>query len=110
MRCIPKFSLARELGIDWFTDARVVYPAGIVEARAGAALLAGLLPGIMILALRISFNLGIAFLPPRDLSGHLLILSTMYVLLVRGTEGIPPRPAADRRFLAQRPAVEAGRA
>ena len=44
----------------------------------------------MILALWIPFNLGIAFLPAEELIGHLPILSTMYVLLVRGTEGIPP--------------------
>jgi uncharacterized membrane protein YphA (DoxX/SURF4 family) len=106
----PEFNIAREAGIGWFTDERFVYGAGIVEATAGAALLAGFLPRVVILALWIPFNLGIAFLPPQELIGHLPILSPMYVLLVRGTEGIPPRPADSRRFPTQRPAVEAGRA
>ena len=71
-------------------------PLGIIEATAGAALLCGFLPRVVILGLWIPFNLGIAFLPPTELIGHLPILATMYVLLVRGTEGIPPRLADDR--------------
>lgn len=90
----PQFNVARELGIDWFTDRRFVYAAGIVEAMAGIALLSGYLTRVVILALWIPFNLGIAFLPPQELIGHLPILSTMYVLLVRGTEGIPPPATA----------------
>lgn len=90
----PNFNIARELGIDWFTDRRFVYAAGIVEVTAGVALLSGYLPRVVILALWIPFNLGIPFLPPTELIGHLPILATMYLLLVRGTEGIPPREAA----------------
>lgn len=86
----PTFNVARELGIDWFTDRRFVYAAGIVEVTAGVALLSGYLTRVVILALWIPFNLTIAFLPATELIGHLPILSTMYVLLVRGTEGIPP--------------------
>ena len=86
----PRFNVARELGFDWFTDRRFVYAAGIVESVAGIALLSGYLTRVVILALWIPFNLGIAFLPAEELIGHLPILSTMYVLLVRGTEGIPP--------------------
>jgi uncharacterized membrane protein YphA (DoxX/SURF4 family) len=89
----PHFNIARQLGIEWFTDERFVYAAGIVEVTAGAALLCGFLPRVVILALWIPFNLGIPFLPPTELIGHLPILATMYVLLVRGTEGIPPRTA-----------------
>jgi uncharacterized membrane protein YphA (DoxX/SURF4 family) len=89
----PHFNVPRELGMEWFTDRRFVYAAGIVEATAGAALICGFLPRVVILALWIPFNLGIPFLPPLELIGHLPILATMYVLLVRGTEGIPPRPA-----------------
>jgi len=89
----PHFNVPRELGIDWFTDRRFVYAAGIVEATAGAALICGFLPRVVILVLWVPFNLGIPFLPPTELIGHLPILATMYVLLVRGTEGIPPRPA-----------------
>lgn len=84
------FNIPQELGIDWFTDRRFVYTAGIVEVTAGVALLSGYLPRVVILAIWIPFNLGIPFLPPTELIGHLPILATMYLLLVRGTEGIPP--------------------
>jgi uncharacterized membrane protein YphA (DoxX/SURF4 family) len=105
LRTHPRFNVARELGVDWFTDRRFVYLAGIVEATAGIALLSGYLTRVVILALWIPFNLGIAFLPPEELIGHLPILSTMYVLLVRGTEGIPPRHMFDvARARRQRPA------
>ena len=89
----PNFNVPQELGVDWFTDRRFVYTAGIVEVTAGAALLSGYLPRVVILALWVPFNLGIPFLPPTELIGHLPILATMYLLLVRGTEGIPPREA-----------------
>jgi uncharacterized membrane protein YphA (DoxX/SURF4 family) len=105
----PRFNVAQDVGIDWFTDRRFVLAIGIVEVTAGFALIAGFLPRLVILALWIPFNLGIAFLPPQELIGHLPILSTMYVLLVRGTEGIPPRETGASAAPAQRPAVEAGR-
>lgn len=89
----PHFNVARELGFAWFTDERFVYAAGIVEVTAGAALLCGFLPRVVILVAWIPVNLGIPYLPPIELIGHLPILATMYVLLVRGTEGIPPRNA-----------------
>lgn len=110
LREYPHFNVARQLGFDWFTDERYVEAAGIVEATAGAALLAGFLPRVVILALWIPFNLGIAFLPPQELIGHLPILSTMYVLLVRGTEGIPPLVVDSQRSPAQRPAAHAAMA
>ncbi len=94
LREYPRFNFMQELGADWFTDRRFIYAAGIVEATAGFALLSGYLTRVTILALWIPFNLGIAFLPPQELIGHLPILSTMYVLMVRGTEGIPARVAA----------------
>ena len=90
----PHFNVARELGLTWFTDERFVYAAGIVEVVAGAALLSGLLTRVVILGLWIPFNLGIPFLPPTELIGHLPILATIYILLVRGTEGIPPPEVA----------------
>ena len=100
----PRFNVARELGFEWWTDRRFVYAAGIVEATAGIALLSGYLTRVTIVALWIPFNLGIAFLPPQELIGHLPILSTMYVLLVRGTEGIPaPEPGRGRAFEADPP-------
>ncbi|MEJ7762066.1 MAG: hypothetical protein WKF80_04670 [Thermomicrobiales bacterium] len=94
LREYPNFNVARELGFTWFTDERFVFAAGIVEVVAGAALLSGLLPRVVILGLWIPFNLGIPFLPPTELIGHLPILATIYILLVRGTEGIPPPEAA----------------
>jgi len=86
----PNFNVARLAGFDWFTDERFVYAIGIGEATAGFALLSGFLPRVVILGLWIPFNLGIAFLPAEELIGHLPILATMYVLLVRGEEGVPP--------------------
>ena len=106
LREYPDFNLAQLLGFP-LSDEGFVYLAGIVEMTAGIALLAGFLPRVVILALWIPFNLGIVFLPAEELIGHLPILSTMYVLLVRGTEGIPPRvedPAADP-YPAQHPAT-----
>ncbi len=87
----PDFNVARGLGLDWFSDERFMYTAGIVEATAGIALLSGKLIRVVILLLWIPFNLGIPFLPPEELIGHLPMLATMYVLLVRGTAGIPPK-------------------
>jgi uncharacterized membrane protein YphA (DoxX/SURF4 family) len=109
LQAYPEFNIGRQVGIDWFTDERFVYAAGIVEAVAGAALISGFLPRVVILALWIPFNLGIAFLPPTELIGHLPILSTMYVLLVRGTEGIPPQPESQEPYPSQRPASAAAR-
>ena len=108
LREYPRFNFMRELGVEWFTDRRFIYAAGIVEATAGFALLSGYLTRVTILALWIPFNLGIAFLPPQELIGHLPILSTMYVLMVRGGEGIPA-PAAARAAAraAVRPAAPA---
>jgi len=108
----PHFNVPRELGIAWFTDERFVDAVGIVEATAGIALLAGFLPRLVILTLWIPFNLGIAFLPAEELIGHLPILSTMYVLLVRGTEGIPPpveqRARTAEPYPSQRPSARIG--
>ena len=110
----PEFNVLRSIGLDWFTDERFVYTAGIVEITAGAALISGRLVRVVIVGLWIPFNLGIAFLPPQELIGHLPILSAIYVLLVRGTEGIPPRTATSDATQAatdlaptQRPAIPA---
>lgn len=109
----PKFNVGRELGIDWFTDHRFVLMIGIIELTAGIALLSGLMNRVVILALWVPFNLGIPFLPPQEMLGHLPILAAMYVLLVRGTEGIPskelsptPGEAAQRPASDAAPAVE----
>lgn len=89
LREYPEFNVLGSLGLSWFTDERFTYTAGIVEITAGAALISGKLIRVVIVGLWIPFNLGIAFLPPQELIGHLPILAAIYVLLVRGTEGIP---------------------
>ena len=89
LREYPAFNVLGSLGLSWFTDERFTYTAGIVEITAGTALISGKLIRVVIVGLWIPFNLGIAFLPPQELIGHLPILSAIYVLLVRGTEGIP---------------------
>jgi hypothetical protein len=103
----PKFNVLGWAGIDWFTDERFVYLIGIIETMAGCALIAGYLPRLVILGLWIPFNLGIAFLPPQELIGHLPILAAMYVLLVRGTEGVPAPEVSQEPAPAQRSAAEA---
>jgi uncharacterized membrane protein YphA (DoxX/SURF4 family) len=110
LREYPDFNLGRLFGLP-VSDEQFVYLAGIVEMTAGIALLAGFLPRVVILALWIPFNLGIVFLPAQELIGHLPILSTMYVLLVRGTEGIPSPaavPVADP-YPTQHPPVSVAR-
>jgi hypothetical protein len=94
-------------GIVWFTDERFVLLIGIIETMAGCALIAGYLPRLVILGLWIPFNLGIAFLPPQELIGHLPILAAMYVLLVRGTEGVPSPTVSEEPAPRQRPTAEA---
>lgn len=91
LRHYPDFNLPKLIGVDWFTDRHFVYAAGIVECVSGAALLSGKLPRVVILALWLPFNAGIVFLPPAELIGHLPVLAIMYVLLVRGPQGIPAR-------------------
>lgn len=103
----PKFNVLRWAGIGWFTDERFIYLIGIIETMAGCALIAGYLPRLVILVLWIPFNLGIAFLPPQELIGHLPILAAMYVLLVRGTEGVPSPEISEEPAPPQRPTAEA---
>lgn len=106
----PKFNVLGWAGIDWFTDERFVILIGIIETMAGCALIAGYLPRLVILGLWIPFNLGIAFLPPQELIGHLPILAAMYVLLVRGTEGVPSPAVSEEPAPTQRPTAEAAQA
>ncbi len=110
LREYPNFNIAQRIGLTWFTDERFVLAVGIVEATAGVALLSGLLPRVVILGLWIPFNLGIAFLPAEELIGHLPILATMYVLLVRGEQGIPPRAQEVPERPAEHPASQLERA
>ncbi|MFO7170004.1 MAG: hypothetical protein DIU80_018430 [Chloroflexota bacterium] len=80
LREYPHFNVARTLGLAWFTDERFVLAAGVVELAIGAALIAGVLPRLVIFAMFVPFNLTIPFLPATELLGHLPIFAVMYVL------------------------------
>jgi hypothetical protein len=86
----PNFNFPRAfLGQAWFSDDLFVLAAGLVEATIGVLLISGLLTRVVILGMWLPFNLGIPFLPPQELLGHLPIFGIMYVLLVHGA-GIAP--------------------
>lgn len=70
-------------GMAWFTNDTFVLVAGLTEAAIGAMLISGYGTRLVILAMWLPFNLGIPFLPPQELIGHLPILAAMYVLLVQ---------------------------
>ncbi|HWQ12838.1 MAG TPA: hypothetical protein VNL77_08560 [Roseiflexaceae bacterium] len=77
----PHFNVARALGLSWFSDERFILAAGVVELAIGAALIAGILPRLVIFAMFVPFNLTIPFLPATELIGHLPIFAVMYVLV-----------------------------
>jgi uncharacterized membrane protein YphA (DoxX/SURF4 family) len=90
LRDHPDFNVARQfLGMDWFTDGRLVTAAGVTEAVIGILLIAGLLPRVVILLMWVPFNATVSFLPPVELLGHLPIFGVMYVLLLYGS-GVAP--------------------
>lgn len=76
----PTFNVAHLIGLTWFTDERFILAAGAVELTIGLALISGILPRLVILAMFVPFNLTIPFLPPTELLGHLPIFAVMYVL------------------------------
>ncbi len=79
--------------LSWFTDGRFILAAGVVEATIGILLVSGVLTRVVLLAMWLPFNMGIPFLPPQELLGHLPILGIMYFLLVHGSGIAPQRPA-----------------
>lgn len=92
----PGFNLARDLlGVGWFTDDRFVLAAGVAEGVIGVALASGLLTRVVILGMWLPFNMGVPFLPPQELLGHLPIFGIMYYLLVHSS-GIAPGEPLDR--------------
>lgn len=70
------------LGVDWFTNEVFALTAGLTEATIGVLLISGVLTRVVILGMWFPFNLGLPFLPPQELLGHLPIFGIMYVLLV----------------------------
>jgi hypothetical protein len=93
----PEFNFPRTfLGQAWFSDELFVLSAGLVEATIGVLLISGLLTRVVILGMWLPFNLGIPFLPPQELLGHLPIFGIMYVLLVHSS-GADPRSTSGVR-------------
>ncbi len=89
----PSFNVFHaQLGLPWFTDDLFVLLAGIVEGTIGVLLVSGCLTRVVVLGMWLPFNLGIPFLPPQELIGHLPILATMYVLLVHGPGSLAWQP------------------
>jgi hypothetical protein len=87
----PEFNFPRMfLGQAWFSDDLFVLTAGLIEATIGVLLISGLLTRVVILGMWVPFNVGIPFLPPQELLGHLPIFGIMYVLLVHSS-GADPR-------------------
>jgi hypothetical protein len=70
------------LGLEWFDNELFAFSAGLTEAVIGVLLLSGILTRVVILGMWLPFNLGLPFLPPQELLGHLPIFGIMYVLLV----------------------------
>ena len=84
------------LGVSWFTDELFVLAAGIMEAVIGVLLVSGLLTRVVILGMFVPFNVGVPFLPPQELLGHIPIFGIMYFLLVHSS-GIAPGESIDRQ-------------
>jgi hypothetical protein len=105
----PDFNFMRSLlGLQWFTDDWFVLAAGIVEATIGILLVSGLLTRVVIVGMWVPFNIGVPFLPPQELIGHLPIFGIMYFLLVHSAGiapgeslGRPQPPAAPRLVRAE---------
>ncbi len=96
----PDFNFVRKLpGLAWFDDNLFVLAAGLTEGVIGVALASGLLTRVVILGMFVPFNLGVPFLPPQELLGHLPIFGVMYFLLVHSHGDLTAeqieRPSAD---------------
>ena len=100
----PGFNIIMQtsLGLGWFSNDWFVLAAGIVEALIGILLISGLLTRVVILGMWLPFNLGVPFLPPQELLGHLPILGIMYFLLVHSS-GIAPGESLHRTGLPGSP-------
>jgi len=106
----PTFNVLRTyLGLRWFTTDRFVLAAGIVEALIGVLLISGFLTRVVIIGMWLPFNLGIPFLPPQELLGHLPILGIMYFLLVHSS-GIALGESLHRPGLPGSPSEETEKA
>jgi len=102
----PGFNVIMQtsLGLGWFSNAWFVLVAGIIEALIGVLLISGLLTRVVILGMWLPFNLGVPFLPPQELLGHLPLLGIMYFLLVHSS-GIAPGESLHRTGLPGSPSA-----
>ena len=92
----PDFNVMRSVfSLQWITDDQFVLAAGVVETPIGMLLVSGLLTRVVILGMWLPFNIGVPFLPPQELIGHLPIFGIMYFLLVHSA-GIAPGEGLDR--------------
>jgi hypothetical protein len=66
------------------SDDTFVLLIGVAEGTLGVLLASGLLTRVVVLGMWLPFNLGIPFLPPQELLGHLPIFGAMYLLLAHG--------------------------
>lgn len=106
----PAFNFVRTyLGLSWFTTDRFVLAAGVAEALIGVLLISGFLTRVVILGMWLPFNLGVPFLPPQELLGHLPIFGIMYFLLVHSS-GIALGESLHRPGLPGSPSEETERA
>lgn len=79
----PELNLIQNtFGVSWFDNEIFAFSAGLTEATIGVLLVSGVLTRVVILGMWLPFNLGLPFLPPQELLGHLPIFGIMYVLLV----------------------------
>jgi hypothetical protein len=105
----PHFNFMRSVfGLGRFTDHLFVTGAGITGATIGVRLTTGVLTRVVILGMRVAFNLTVPLLPPVELLGHLPIFGVMYLLLLYGS-GLPPRAAARLLEPAVRGEIEEAR-
>jgi hypothetical protein len=65
-------------------DDTFVLLMGLAEGTIGVLLASGLLTRVVVLGMWLPFNIGIPFLPPQELLGHLPLFGAMYLLLVHG--------------------------
>lgn len=80
----PLFNVLRGLPGVPISDDTFVLLIGIAEGVLGVLLVSGLMTRVVVLSMWLPFNLGIPFLPPQELLGHLPIFGAMYLLLAHG--------------------------
>lgn len=89
----PHLNLVQSVfGIQNFSHDQFALMIGLTEGAIGIALVSGLLTRVVILGMVVPFNLGVPFLPPQELIGHLPIFGIMYFLLIHSSGITPGEP------------------